>query len=370
MPYDHQVEALRHRVAEAQEALADMAHQDAQAEGFGHGLLRHTGQHIGQIAVAEHRGHRRQPPEPIEDAGADIAGMHDPLRPREQVVEQTVVVAVRVADDADEGSGAHACKDTGAGESGAAAGLVAARTGKAMKGLAGKRVVITGGTSGIGAATAQRFREEGCDIAILARRAGPDVLQCDVSDRAQVTAAFARIGHLDVLVNNAGVSYRGPALDISEEQWAEVLATNLSGAFWVAQAAGRLMLAGAGGVILNTASTNALLGYRHYAHYNATKAGLVSLTQSLALEWAPKVRVNAVCPGYVLTPMQKAEYTPDMLAELDRRIPLGRHGTPEELAGLFVYLASDEAAYFTGSVIAMDGGETAGSLVSSGGPGA
>jgi meso-butanediol dehydrogenase / (S,S)-butanediol dehydrogenase / diacetyl reductase len=239
-----------------------------------------------------------------------------------------------------------------------------------LKGLAGKRVVVTGGTSGIGAATAQRFREEGCDVVILARRSGPDVLPCDVSDHAQVAAAFARIGRLDVLVNNAGVSYRGPALDISEEQWAEVLATNLSGAFWVAQAAGRLMLAGAGGVILNTASTNALLGYRHYAHYNASKAGLVSLTQSLALEWAPKVRVNAVCPGYVLTPMQKAEYTPDMLAELDRRIPLGRHGTPEELAGLFAYLASDEAAYFTGSVIAMDGGETAGSLVSGDGPGA
>jgi len=238
-----------------------------------------------------------------------------------------------------------------------------------MKGLAGKRVVVTGGTSGIGAATAQRFREEGCDVIILARRSGPDVLPCDVSNREQVTAAFARIGHLDVLVNNAGVSYRGPALDISEEQWAEVLATNLSGAFWVAQAAGRSMLDGAGGVILNTASTNALLGYRHYAHYNATKAGLVSLTQSLALEWAPKVRVNAVCPGYVLTPMQEAEYTPDMLAELNRRIPLGRHGTPEELAGLFAYLASDEAAYFTGSVIAMDGGETAGSLVSGGGPG-
>ena len=88
------------------------------------------------------------------------------------------------------------------------------------------------------------------------------------------------------------------------------------------------MLAGAGGVILNTASTNAPLGYRHYAHYNATKAGLVSLTQSLAPRRAPMVRVNAVCPGYVLTPMQKAEYTPDMLAELDRRIPLGRHGHP------------------------------------------
>jgi meso-butanediol dehydrogenase/(S,S)-butanediol dehydrogenase/diacetyl reductase len=239
-----------------------------------------------------------------------------------------------------------------------------------MKGLAGKRVVVTGGTSGIGAATAQRFREEGCDVVILARRGGPDVLPCDVSDRAQVIAAFARIGRLDVLINNAGISYRGPALEITEAQWDSVIATNIGGAFWVAQAAARLMLEDAGGVILNTASTNALLGYRHYAHYNATKAAVVSLTQSLALEWAPKVRVNAVCPGYVLTPMQEAEYTPDMLAELNRRIPLGRHGTPEEIAGLFAYLASDEAAYFAGSVITMDGGETAGSLVSGGGPGA
>ncbi len=239
-----------------------------------------------------------------------------------------------------------------------------------MKGLAGKRVVVTGGTSGIGAATAQRFRDEGCDVVILARRPGPGVLQCDVSDRRQVTAAFERIGSLDVLVNNAGVSHRSPALQIGEDQWDEVVATNLSGAFWAAQAAARLMLAGDGGVILNTASTNALLGYRYYAHYNATKAGLVALTRSLALEWAPTVRVNAVCPGYVLTPMQEAEYTPEMLAELNRLIPLGRHGTPEELAGLFAYLASDEAAYFTGAVIAMDGGETAGGLVSGGGPGA
>jgi meso-butanediol dehydrogenase/(S,S)-butanediol dehydrogenase/diacetyl reductase len=239
-----------------------------------------------------------------------------------------------------------------------------------MKGLAGKRVVITGGTSGIGAATARRFREEGSDVVVLARRPGPDVLQCDVADRAQVEESFARIGRLDVLVNNAGVSYRGPALEITEAEWAAVVATNLSGAFWVAQAAARLMLADRGGVILNTASTNALIGYRYYAHYNATKAGLVALTRSLALEWAPKVRVNAVCPGYVLTPMQEAEYSPQMLAELNALIPLGRHGTPEELAGLFAYLASDEATYFTGAVIAIDGGETAGGLVSGGGPGA
>ncbi len=239
-----------------------------------------------------------------------------------------------------------------------------------MRGLAGKRVLVTGGTSGIGAATARRFRDEGCEVVVLARTPGAGVIRCDVADRAQVDAAFAQVGDLDVLVNNAGVSVRSPALDISPEQWDQVLATNLSGSFWVAQAAARRMLAGAGGVILNTASTNALVGYRYYADYNATKAGLVALTRSLALEWAPRIRVNAVCPGYVLTPMQEAEYTPDMLAEVNSRIPLGRHATPDELAGLFAYLASDEAAYFTGSVIVMDGGETAGSLVSGGGPGA
>jgi meso-butanediol dehydrogenase / (S,S)-butanediol dehydrogenase / diacetyl reductase len=239
-----------------------------------------------------------------------------------------------------------------------------------MRGLAGKRVVVTGGTSGIGAATAQRLRDEGCEVVVLARTPGPGVIPCDVSDRAQVAAAFEQVGDLDVLVNNAGVSVRSPATDISQDQWDQVLATNLSGAFWVAQAAARRMLLGAGGVILNTASTNALVGYRYYADYNATKAGLVALTKSLALEWAPTIRVNAVCPGYVLTPMQEAEYTPQMLADVNRRIPLGRHATPEEMAGLFAYLASDEAAYFTGSVIVMDGGETAGSMVSGGGPGA
>ena len=237
-----------------------------------------------------------------------------------------------------------------------------------MRGLAGKRVVVTGGTSGIGAATAQRFRDEGCEVVVLARTPGPGVIRCDVSDRLQVDAAFEQVGDLDVVINNAGVSVRSPAVDISPDQWEQVLATNLSGAFWVAQAAARRMLLGAGGVILNTASTNALVGYRYYAGYNATKAGLVALTKSLALEWAPRIRVNAVCPGYVLTPMQEAEYTPQMLAEVNSRIPLGRHATPEELAGLFAYLASDEAAYFTGSVIVMDGGETAGSLVSGGGP--
>jgi NAD(P)-dependent dehydrogenase (short-subunit alcohol dehydrogenase family) len=207
-------------------------------------------------------------------------------------------------------------------------------------------------------------------VVVLARTPGRDVIPCDVSDRAQVEAAFGRIGAVDVLIDNAGMSARNLAVDIDAAQWDRVIGTNLSGAFWVAQAAAAQMLAASGGSIVFTASTNALVGYRYYADYNASKAGLVALTRSLALEWAPTVRVNAVCPGYVLTPMQQVEYTPEMLAQVNERIPLGRHATPEEVAGLFAYLASDEAAYFTGSVIVMDGGETAGSIASGpGGPG-
>ena len=239
-----------------------------------------------------------------------------------------------------------------------------------MNGLAGKTVVVTGGSSGIGAAALARFRDEGCTVTDLSRHPATGGIVCDVGDLAQVEAAFREIGAADVVVNNAGISFRHPALEITPDEWQQVLRTNLTGVFNVAQVAGRQMLAAGGGVIINVASTNALVGHPFYADYNATKAAVLALTRTLALEWAPTVRVNAVCPGYVLTPMQEAEYTPEMLVEVNSRIPLMRHATPEELAGLFAYLASDEAAYFTGSVIVMDGGETAGSMVSGGGPGA
>jgi NAD(P)-dependent dehydrogenase (short-subunit alcohol dehydrogenase family) len=108
-----------------------------------------------------------------------------------------------------------------------------------------------------------------------------------------------------------------------------------------------------------TASTNGLTGHPNYADYNASKAGVILLARTMALELAPTIRVNAVCPGYVLTPMQRAEYSDEMLAAVDASIPLGRHARPEELAGLFAFLASDEGAYFTGAVISMDGGEIA-----------
>jgi meso-butanediol dehydrogenase/(S,S)-butanediol dehydrogenase/diacetyl reductase len=232
-------------------------------------------------------------------------------------------------------------------------------------GLANKRVLVTGGTSGIGLATVERFRSEGCEVHVFARHAGegPREHRVDVGDLAQVQTAFATIDPVDVIINNAGISYRHRLLDITPDEWSAVVATNLTGVFNVAQTAARGMVE-RGGVIINVSSTNALVGHPFYGDYNATKAAVIALTRTMALEWAPKVRVNAVCPGYVLTPMQEAEYTPEMIAAVNEKLPLHRHARPEEIAGLFAFLASDEATYMTGSVIVMDGGETAGGLAS------
>jgi meso-butanediol dehydrogenase / (S,S)-butanediol dehydrogenase / diacetyl reductase len=234
-----------------------------------------------------------------------------------------------------------------------------------VQGLAGKRVVVTGGTSGIGEATSRRFLAAGARVVAIADRIDgfPDAILCDVADRAQVENAFARVddvlGGLDVLVANAGISIRAPFLEIEEADWRRVLDVNLTGVFHCAQQAARRLHAGGGGTILMTASVNGLTAHPFYAAYNAAKAGVILLARTMAAELAPKVRVNAVCPGYVLTPMQEAEYTPEMLAEVDAAIPLGRHARPEEVAALFAFLASDEAAYFTGATISLDGGLTA-----------
>jgi NAD(P)-dependent dehydrogenase (short-subunit alcohol dehydrogenase family) len=153
-------------------------------------------------------------------------------------------------------------------------------------------------------------------------------------------------------------------LEITGEEWDRVLAVNLTGVFRVAQTAARHMVQRGRGVILQTASTNGIVGYPYYADYNATKAGVIELTRSMALELAPVVRVNAVAPGYVLTPMQRAEYTDAMLEQVNRKLPLQRHAQPEEVAALFAFLASEDAAYITGHVYHLDGGELAGGLAS------
>lgn len=225
-----------------------------------------------------------------------------------------------------------------------------------MKGLEGKRVVVTGGTSGIGEATCRRFREEGAHVVSIALDDGADNIVCDVADRAQVKRAFEQIGGLDVLVANAGISIRTPFVDIQEEDWRRVVDVNLTGVFHCAQEAARRMDEG---VMLMTASTNGLTGHPLYADYNASKAGVILLARTMARELAPRIRVNAVCPGYVLTPMQRAEYTDEMLAEVNATIPLGRHADPEEIAALFAFLACDDARYVTGAAIVIDGGETA-----------
>ena len=249
-----------------------------------------------------------------------------------------------------------------------------------MRGLDSKGVLITGGTSGIGLAAAERFLEEGCRVflcgidepeledvlAKLGSAGAVDGIPCDVSREADVSglvsAAQAFLGRIDVLINNAGIARKGWFLDLEPEAWDITIAVNLRGMFLVAQAVARRMVAdGAGGAIVNMASTNALGGEEEFAHYNASKGGVLQLTRTMAVELGPKgIRVNCVCPGFIDTPLNRALADEEAFRTYERtRIPLGRRGSPEEVAAAYAFLASDEASFVHGEALVVDGGQVA-----------
>ncbi len=252
-----------------------------------------------------------------------------------------------------------------------------------MRGLAGKGVLVCGGSSGIGLAAAQRFLEEGSrvfvaglepaevDAAVAGLRQHGEVsgLACDVSQEAEVArlaaAADAALGGVDVLANNAGTSRRAPFLEITAADWDRIIAVNLRGMFLVAQAVtARMVRRGTGGVVINMSSTNGIAGEEDYAHYNASKGGVLLLTKTMAVELGPLgIRVNALCPGYISTPLNaaiSAGLDPGFEAAYARdRIPLRRTGRPEEVAAAYAFLASDDASFINGAGLVIDGGQLA-----------
>ena len=243
--------------------------------------------------------------------------------------------------------------------------------------LEGKLAVVTGGTSGIGRALSLGLADAGADVIATARRQqqvdetaaeiearGRQTLRAasDVGDRDSLekllAAALERFGKVDILVNCAGIIKRTPTLDLPEADWTNILNVNLTGTLRACQVFGRKMLERGYGRIVNIASLNSFVALSEVAAYAASKAGVASLTRSLAVEWSKKgVTVNAVAPGVFRTDLnaQLLDSTPRG-QELLMRTPMGRFGKTEELVGAVVYLASDSASFVTGQILVVDGG--------------
>jgi len=234
-----------------------------------------------------------------------------------------------------------------------------------MLDLSGKVAVVTGASGALGSAAARQLQELGATVVWNYNRTRPEAehaFQADVSTsqgaQALVDYAVKELGRLDVLVNNAGITRDGLAMRMSEEDWDAVLDTNLKGAFLCSKAALRPMLKQRGGRIVNVTSVAGLVGNPGQANYSSAKAGLIGLTKSLAREVASRnVTVNAVAPGYVPSAIWDGVSEEAKSAVLEH-IPMGRTGTPEDVAAAVAFLASDEAAYITGQVLAIDGGLT------------
>jgi NAD(P)-dependent dehydrogenase (short-subunit alcohol dehydrogenase family) len=242
----------------------------------------------------------------------------------------------------------------------------------------GRVAIVTGGGTGIGKAIAMALAELGADIVIASRdlqhlEPTADAIQAlgrralaiptDIRSAEQVEALVqqtaAELGKIDILINNAGGQYSGPAEELSAEGWRRVIDLNLNGTFYCSQSVARHMILSGGGAIVNIVANFGLRAAPGLAHSAAARAAVINLTRTLALEWAKHgIRVNAVAPGVVMTEGALSEMliNPDAIERIERAIPLKRLGTPEDVADLVTFLVSDAAAYITGETIAVDGG--------------
>jgi 3-oxoacyl-[acyl-carrier protein] reductase len=254
--------------------------------------------------------------------------------------------------------------------------------------LKDKVAIVTGAGSGIGQGIAMRFATEGAKVVVAEldqRKAAATAAQIAETTRsealaiptnvarledvnAMVTKTLERFGRIDVLVNNAGIRFASPIVEMSDEEWHNTLATNLTGPFFcLRRVASEMIKSGVEGAIVNIASIAGLRGFLNRAAYGVTKAGVINLTQVAALELAPKrIRVNAIAPGLINTPMTERYANPKdpdsqmMAQKFVATVPLGRWGKPTDIAAAATFLASDEADYITGTTLVVDAGLTAG----------